>query len=429
MTTPSPENEVAPPTEPVGENPVTSPEGEAIPVAEPGAESSEETIQLEAVEAETRRRRLLLILLVLLLLLCCCASYFIYRYATKPEPLPEMLPVVDVNYPPTYKFSIALDKPVGVAVSPDGQRIYGVESEKERLIKMFDQDGNLLKSFAPPFTTSANRKPIYVAVDSKGRVFVSDTYNNVIAVFDKDGNFLDGIISRDKTLSDVVVEHLGSKMPAGTLFYYDNANKGVVYQLPGKETEFIPHVEQVDWSPLGLRFDQQGNLLVTNIVAGKHSVLIFPAADLQGSWVDFNPQVQEFGEEGKENDQLSFPNSAVTDSRGNYYVSDGNNGRISVWTPDLKYKTFFGLGSSDSSLNLPRGIWMDDQDRLHVVDAVGQYVRVYDVSGEEATFLYNFGVYGTAEGEFNFPNDIGIDGTGRLYIADRENNRIQVWSY
>jgi sugar lactone lactonase YvrE len=424
MTIPNPEPENITPPEPVGENPEPTPET----VTEAGSETPVEVAPPGSEEDEARKRRLLLVLLVLLLLLCCCAGYFIFRYVTKPEPLPDMLPV-EVYYPPSYKFSMPLDKPVGVAVSPDGQRIYGVESDGERLVKMFDRDGNLITSFAPPFTNQSNRKPVYVAVDSKGRVFVSDTYNNVIAVFDKEGNFLDGIIGRDMTLSDVVVQHLGSKLPAGTLFYYDNINKRVVYQIPGEDVSYIPDIEQVDWSPLGLRFDRAGNLLVTNIVAGKHSVLIFPAADLQGSWADFNPQVAEFGEEGKENGQFSFPNSVVTDSAGNYYVSDSNNGRISVWTPDQQYTTFFGMGSTDQSLNLPRGMWMDAKDHLHVVDNVGQYVRVYDVSGKEPTYLANFGDYGTSEGEFNFPNDICMDGTGRLYIADRENDRIQVWSY
>ena len=35
---------------------------------------------------------------------------------------------------------------------------------------------------------------------------------------------------------------------------------------------------------MGVRFDQAGNLLTTNIVSGTHEVLIFPAADINGSW-------------------------------------------------------------------------------------------------------------------------------------------------
>jgi DNA-binding beta-propeller fold protein YncE len=183
------------------------------------------------------------------------------------------------------------------------------------------------------------------------------------------------------------------------------------------------------WSPLGVRFDPNGNLMVTNIVGGNHSVLVYPVADINGSLSAFNPQFKEFGKEGTDGGQFSFPNSVVTDSTGKFYVSDSNNARISVWTPDMQYKTFFGMGTGENALNLPRGLWINSKGCLHVVDNVGQYVRVYDVSGDEPVFQFNIGDYGVAEGEFNFPNDISIDGTGRLYIADRENNRIQVWSY
>jgi hypothetical protein len=74
-------------------------------------------------------------------------------------------------------------------------------------------------------------------------------------------------------------------------------------------------------------------------------------------------------------------------------------------------------------------MWMDRKDRLHVADAVGQSIRVYDVSGTAPTFLYNFGEFGISEGMFNYPTDICLDSGGRLYIADRENNRVQIWSY
>jgi tripartite motif-containing protein 71 len=119
----------------------------------------------------------------------------------------------------------------------------------------------------------------------------------------------------------------------------------------------------------------------------------------------------------------------VRDDQGNYYVSDGNNGRISTWSVDRIYKTFFGFGSSEQTLNLPRGMWMDGKNHLHVVDSVGSAVRVYDVSGKEPAFLFNFGESGVSEGFLNFPTDICIDSTGRVYIADSQNNRIDIWSY
>jgi DNA-binding beta-propeller fold protein YncE len=385
-------------------------------------------------EKEERKRRLLLLLLLLLLLAFCCVGYFIIRYIAQPQPLPEMLPqpvAQTINYPPAYKFSITgVDKPVGVAISPDGERIYVAESGGDRLIKIFDRDGNLIKGFFPPGTDSANREPKFLAVDAGGRVFLVDRTANVIDLFDADGDFLDAIIAPDMTLTKFLSLNIPGGLPSGTTFHYEGINHILYYTLPGQpEQSLTVPASALDWSPLGIRFDAQGNLLYTDITVGKHSVHIIPAADLNGDWLTFNPQINEFGVQGKENGQFDFPQIAVTDSRGNFYISDGNNTRISAWSADMQYRSFFGFGSSESALNLPRGMWLDGKDRLHVADAVGSFVRVYDVSGDEPAFLYNFGSFGAAEGQFAYPIDIGIDGTGRLYIADRENNRIQVWSY
>jgi len=382
-------------------------------------------------EKEERRRRLMLLLLLLLLLLCCGASLLFLRYILKPQPISEiLLPPKVLQVPPTYvKMITGLDGPMGVAVSPDAQQIYATESKGESLIKVFNRDGNLLFSFFPPGTTKANRNLTYIAVGADGRVYVSEHYNGVIDIFDADGNFIDAIIARDMTLSKYLRSKGKLLLPPGSLFYYDNANKQVYYQTPGGNLTAIPGPNRKDWAPLGVRFDAAGNLLLTNLVDGLHEVLIIPADALQGDLSTYAPKLQEFGTEGGEAGQFSFPNSVVRDKAGNYYVSDGNNGRLSAWNSELKYQTFFGFGSSESSLNLPRGIWMDNKDRLHVADAIGSVIRVYDVSGSEPSFLFNFGEFGVSEGSLNFPEDVCMDSTGRVYIADRENNRIDIWSY
>ena len=405
---------------------------------EPESNLNPEAQHLIAVsEKDERKRRGLLLLLLALLLVFCSVLYLFIRYVVKPGPLPEMLPVViakSINYPPAYKFSIiGLSKPMGVGISADEQRIYVTEGDGERLIKMFDRDGRLIQSFYPPGTTRSNRLPTYIAVNPDGRVFITDNYNHTIDVFDPNGKFIDAIIGEKLTLSKFVAAHNNGAVPEGTQYFYNNIDKKVYYQLPGQDVQSDTISDAIStsgtWAPLGLHFDSSGNLLVTDISDKGHRVLIFPADSLKGSWINFNPQVRSFGSEGKGDGQFSFPNSVVEDSKGNFYVSDGNNGRISFWGSDLIYKSFFGFGSDNSSFNLPRGMWMDRKDRLHVADAVGQSIRVYDVSGTTPAFLFNFGEFGISEGEFNYPTDICLDSGGRLYIADRENNRVQIWSY
>jgi sugar lactone lactonase YvrE len=401
------------------------------PVAEPRIPTVD---QPQYDEKEKRKRRSLLILLLWLLLLFCCLGYFVLRYLLKPEPIPDMLPAPvskNLNYPPAYKFFIAgVDGPVAVALSPDEKRVYVAESKGERLIKVFDLEGTLINSFAPHGTTASTRNPKYLAVDAKGNVYMTDRTNNVIHIFDADGKYIDAIIGPAMTISKFLAQNLPGGLQPGTTFYYEGINRIIYYQLPDKSLgqSSVPPAESA-WAPLGLRFNAKGDLIYTDVTSELHSVNIIPAADLKGPLSTFTPLVSHFGEQGKEPGQLDFPNAVALDKRGNFYVSDGNNGRISFWISDLKYGSFFGFGSNEQSLNLPRGVWMDKKDHLHVVDAVGSTVRVYDVSGEEPAFLYSFGTFGASEGTFNFPNDIVIDGTGRLYIADRENNRIQVWSY
>ena len=386
---------------------------------------------VEEEQEDERKRRVLLLILLFLLLICCCVAFLFLRYLAKPQPLPQLLPVPISNYPPAYKFSfVGVDGPVGVAGSPDNQRVYVTESEGQRLIKIFDRSGNLIGSFSPFGTRPGDRELFDVAVDASSRVFVVDRYNNVIDLFDANGDQLDGIIAPNVTLSKFVSQHISGSLPAGTKLGYDAPNRLVLYQLPGQAEQKIKFTPpNTNWAPLGIRFDQQGDLIYTDITPDLHRVHIIPAADLNGSWATFNPTIREFGSQGNGNGQISFPYDALTDSKGNFYVSDGDNSRIVMFGPNFAYTTFFGFGSGDDGLNLPRGLWLDAKEHLHVVDAVGAVVRVYDVSGTAPQFLYNFGAPGAADGQFNYPIDIYMDGTGRLYIADRDNNRVQVWSY
>ncbi len=157
---------------------MTTPDPESLPPVDPQpAPAVDPEVQQAVYEQvqDERKRRLLLFLLLLLLLMLACVGYFFFRYLTRPQPLPEMLPDAisqNIYYPPTYQFSIPdVNRPIGVAVSPDGQRIYVTESEGERSIKMFDRDGNLVLSFSPPGTNPNTRDLAYLAVDATGRVY------------------------------------------------------------------------------------------------------------------------------------------------------------------------------------------------------------------------------------------------------------------
>ncbi len=404
-------------------------EGDAPP-AMPETTAATDALEDDAVEEERRRKRLLAALALVLLALCGVGGLFM-RYLHRPQPLPELLPVaVEVNYPPHYLFAIYdVDGPLGVALSPMGDRLYVTESGGDRLVKMFDTQGNLLGSFSPPRTTPAQRSPVYIATDVQGRVFVTDRLQHAIFVYDREGHYLDTILTPGLTLSEYIAKHTGSPPARGT-FAYNIFEEEVYYQDEEGEEQTLPRPDRAVWAPLGVAFDPAGRMIVTDVARGHHRVLVFPMETIaRADWTDFAPEIFQFGSFGEADNQFQFPNKALVDAQGRFVVSDGNNGRLSVWSADGQLLSLLGSGGGEGGLNLPRGMAFDDRQRLHVVDAVGQVVRVYDFAKDQPAFLFAFGAMGTLEGQFNYPNDIVIDAHGRLYIADRANNRVQVWSY
>lgn len=352
--------------------------GQEAPVG-PGAPAPESmgpesTGPAEATDEEKRRRRRLILLLIGLLallgiLLSIAIWYFLFR---KPLPLPA---IIDVPMP-GYQTSIyGSESPLGIAVTPDGSRIYVADTEGDRVVRVFALSGNLLMTLEPPAQTGTEHVPIWVAVNPvTADVYVSDRPTGQIYVYDQDG----------------------------------------VYAQAFAPTTAIP-----GWQPAGITFDANGNVLITDMSGPAPRIELFdPTGNL----------LRTFGEQ----DQLSFPNGVAVDKRGNVYVADSNNGRLLVYAPDGALVSQVGRGVGTGKLGLPRGLSIDDEGRVQVCDATAQGVHVFRVLGEGATdlqYLGFFGSQGIGDGQLSFPNGVASDARGRVYITDTGNDRIQVWSY
>jgi DNA-binding beta-propeller fold protein YncE len=325
----------------------------------------------------TRRRRLRLLLAMLLGILLLALALFGAWYLLFRKPITQLpLPNLEQGVMPGFSFAAYdLDKPLGIAVSADGSRIYVTQTGGGQETVVLDSRGNRVGELKPPTEVSARASQLYVAVDPMtGDVYATDRTAGRVYVYTADGTY-----------------------------------RGVLAPTPDPGA----------WQPLGIAFDQHGNVYVSDAGGAFQSVR---KLDRAGN------VVLTIGAEG----MLSFPNGIAVDPAGDIYVTDSNNGRLLVFDATGTKLGLVQRGPASGELSLPRGIAIDDQNHVYVVDAVGQGVQVYRPIGQgdlAPRYVNKFGTEGTVDGAFEFPNGIAVDSRGRIYVADWNNDRIQVWSY
>ena len=298
-------------------------------------------------------------------------------YLLNRKPLSE-LPGLDTGKVPTYKTAFyGIEKPLGVAVSPDGSRLYATQSGTKAAAFVFNREGKKIGELKPPGTDIGYHVPVYLAVHpDSGDVYVGDR-------------------------------------AAGKVYIYDATGK--------YRSTFAPKGKAGTFSPLGIGVTKDDTLYVADAGSAEpkdHRILVF-AKD--------GTLVKTLGK-----GELNYPNAVVPGDKGEIYVTDSNNGRVVVFEASGTMTTLLARGIGDGDLGLPRGMSFDDQGRLFVVDTTDQMVRVFtrpETPTGHPTYVGSFGDQGREDGTFLFPNGVATDARGRIYVADRENNRIQVWGY
>lgn len=326
-----------------------------------------------APEDRERRRKLLLLLLIGAAVLIVLLAILYKVFGEGGTGIPGISGPAQM---PTYSFSMyGVTRPLGVAVSTSGDRIYVTESDGPRVVHVYDRDGKQVGTLEPSKSKALAHVPVYVAVDPlTDDVYVSDRVAAKIYVYRADGTY-----------------------------------KGV----------FRPNLSNLGgaWQPLGLAFDANGVLYVTDASAPANRVLSFTRG---------GKLLHRFGTSL----QYAFPNGIAVDRDGNVYVADSNNGRVVVLDKSGGFVTAISSGSAAQRLGLPRGLAIEG-DRLYVVDTTDQSVQVFQIQDGGSAPPKNigsFGEEGSLEGGFEYPNGVAVDTQGRVYVTDRENGRVQVWS-
>ena len=212
-----------------------------------------------------------------------------------------------------------------------------------------------------------------IAVNTTGKIAITDYKGHCVYIFDKEGNCLSKIGSPGRNAGQFY-------HPSGVTYINDNEILIV--------DQWNHRIQQVD--------------------------------------VQTGTFVRTFGNRGKGKGKGEFSNPAnvCLDKQHHIVVTDYGNHRIQVMTQEGETITMFG-DTGPEKFNHPTSC-IPYQNIFLVADGKNDCIKVFDQSG---TFFYKFGKKGNQDGQFNKPTSMLLDSCNNLLVCDCNNNRVQQFSF
>lgn len=321
----------------------------------------------------------------------------------------------------------------------------------------------ILTAAAPPSEPPALQWP---AAPQAARLrFAGEIAGPRVAGTGKVGGFLRALIGLDKAgevTADRLVKPTGLFVSGGTVFVADPGMRAVLrYDEATGRGEWWPRgVEKKLASPVGVAGAPDGRLFVLDSLLKK--VFILDAEGNIKGELEGDPEglgqpaalavsakriyvsdvknhrvavygidgtfLQAFGRRGNGSGEFNFPTYMWFDKKTDrLWVTDSGNFRLQWFGPDGRVGGAIGEnGNRPGYLARPRGVAVDSDGHVFVIDAAFEAFQVFD---DKKNFLLFVGRAGAAPGQFSMPGGIFIDGRDRVYVADTQNARVQVFQY
>ncbi len=280
-----------------------------------------------------------------------------------PIPKPQILLQLD-GAPNTFSL------PTGLTLDR-AENLYVVDSGNHR-IQVFNANGKFLRTWGKKGNGEGELSLIDaehegfggVAVAADGRVYVADSLNARIEVFDANGKFL---------------------------FQWGKAGKS--------EGQFT--------RPIDLALDAQGNVFVIDDRSDQVSKF-----DAEGNFI------LRWGGTGSAEGQIKDSGGIALDAQGNVYIADFGNHRVEKFDNNGKFQLQWGTkGRGDGKFVAPVDVAIDSQGNVYVSEYDGNRIQKFDASGK---FL------GVASNGLGLSHPIGLAVTtdGAIYVADYGHGRV-----
>ncbi len=273
------------------------------------------------------------------------------------------------------------DGPTGIAVAPEAGRVYVADTNNHR-VQIFDMDGQLLGTIGTGSPGDGDLElflPARMAIDAEGLLYVVDTGNARVRAFD---------VGDDSKPS--LVRSYGSGVGSGD--------------------------DQLG-TPLGVEVEPS---FVYIADAANCRVQVWRRRE-----ATFWRTIDGWCQGGR----LAYPTDVARDARGFLYVADAWQMQVYQLNPDWSALRSFGSDglpylTDEQHYNAPMAVAFGPNDERYVLERDGGRLLKFDADG---AFQWSYGRIGVAdhrEGDFVQAGDVAVDAQGRVFVADTGNLRI-----
>lgn len=278
-----------------------------------------------------------------------------------------------------------------------------------------------LKSFSGPddlgiVTTSAFEKFVvgepkkfegikapYGLAIHEGKIYICDVGRGMVEVIDPRNQTFD-YLTKDRRLMNPVnicIDDDGMKYiadpKAGIVFVFDRSNN--IRSMLGKELKINP-IDVVVRGSLCYVTDYASNqIVIMDKVTGREITRLGKKSS--GGQGRAEPLT------ALTDGEFSLISDLALDQQGNIYVTDKAGARITQFDRSGAFRRTIGkLGDNIDEFIRPKGIAIDNNDRIWVVDSGTEVAKIYN---QQAQLLLFFGLPGNEPGMMNMPTSIVLD--------------------